>query len=186
MMFCGELAGALHRGLDADDEAQLVRLPLDPLDEAAAPAAQADDRGVDHSGWIPASWISLVHLAISCLMNAANSSGGIGAGSRPSPARLPLTSGLARLAVTTSWIFATTVFGVFAGATRPYQMRVSKPGKVSAIAGRSGASGERCGEVTPSPFILPPWICGIETARSPSVKSTCPESTSVMASGTPL
>src|SRR3954471_24828488 len=126
VMLRGEVAPPVHFRFDTDDEAQLVRFSLDRLDEAAAPAAEADDRGVDHSGWIPASRISFVHLAISCLMNAANSSGGIGAAWSPTRGSRALTSGLARLADTTSCSFATTAFGVLAGATRPYQMRVSK------------------------------------------------------------
>src|SRR4051812_30301734 len=116
-MLRGELACAFHIGVDTKDEAQLLRLSLDRLDEAASPAAQADDGSVHHSGWIPASRISRVHLAISCLMKSANSSGGIGAGSRPSPASRPFTSGLSRLAATTWCSLATIGFGVFAGAT---------------------------------------------------------------------
>src|SRR5437588_33482 len=181
-----EFARSAELGVDAEHEAKLLRLPLDRLDEASSPAPETDDRRVDHCGSIPALRISRVHLAISCLMNAANSSGARGAGSRPSPASFALTSGLARLADTTSCTFATTGFGVLAGATRPYQMRVSKPGKVSAIAGSSGASGVRCGEVTARPFIFPPRTCGTPTAKPPSGKSTWPRTRSVMASGTPL
>src|SRR5262249_5161976 len=124
-MLRGEFARGVRGGVHADDEAPLVRFALSRLPEAGAPAAPADRRGVDRAGWIPAWRIALVHLAISCLMKAANSSGGIGAGSRPSPASRALTSGLARLAATTSCTLVTTALGVPAGATRPYQMRVS-------------------------------------------------------------
>src|SRR4051812_11750268 len=102
-------------GFGTGGEAQLARVPLPRLDEAASPAAKADDGGADHSGCIPASRISRVHLTISCLMKAANSAGGSGAGSRPSPASFDLTSGLARLAVTTSGTLASIAFAGFDG-----------------------------------------------------------------------
>src|SRR6185369_17660989 len=73
--------------LDAQHEPQLRGFSLYRFNQRAAPAAEADDGGVDHCGSIPASLTSLLHLAISCLMNSANSSGAIGAGSSPRPAR---------------------------------------------------------------------------------------------------
>src|SRR5258706_14742750 len=121
----GKFARRACVGLHAEHEAQALRFALHRLDEDAAPAAEADDGGVDHCGSIPASRTSLPHLAISLLMNSPSSSGVIGAGSRPMPARRAFTSGLARLAATTWCSFATTGRGVPAGATSPYPMRRS-------------------------------------------------------------
>src|SRR5258707_7084300 len=89
----GEFARRARVRFDAEDEAQALRFSLHRLDEGAAPAAEADDGGVDHCGSIPASRTSFVHLTISFLMNSANSSGAIGAVSRPSPASRAFTSG---------------------------------------------------------------------------------------------
>src|SRR3954467_12750545 len=124
-MLGGEVLRGPRLRFDAENETQLLRLPLHRFHQRPAPAAESDYCGGYHSGRIPASRTSRPHLAISCLMNAPNSSGAMGAGSRPRPPRFASTSGLASPAATTSCTFCTTAFGVFAGATSPYQIRVS-------------------------------------------------------------
>src|SRR5260221_10376823 len=145
----GEFARGMRGDIDCADEAQAVAMALHRGDEAPPPPPQSDDRGRNHprhSGWMPASRTSRVHFAISRLMNSANSSGAIGAGSSPRPPSLSFTSGFARLAATTSWSRVTTARGVPARATRPAQKRVSKPRNTPPLARISGRAHGGTGE----------------------------------------
>src|SRR5215510_12440729 len=54
-----------------------------------------------------------------------------------------------------SAILLTTAAGVPAGARMPSQEVTSKPGRLSATAGKSGAAGVRCRLATPSALSLP-------------------------------
>ena len=79
--------------------------------EVAKRVAQADDRGVDHSGWIPASLINLLLFTWSARMVAANCSGEPPRICMPSTSSRETTSGKAS-ARAISWESLATCFRV--------------------------------------------------------------------------
>src|SRR4051812_28062371 len=83
------------------------------------------------------------HRAISDLMKAPNSSGVLGAKRAPSTSRRCFRSAPCMIVVTSAFHLRTSSPGVPAGASKPIQLLTSKPGRVSATVGRSGAAAER-------------------------------------------
>ena len=58
--------------------------------------------------------------------------------------------------------FSTMSFGVFAGASRPYQPLTAKSGMpASAVVGTSGRPGARFSAAIARPFIFPDLTCGV-------------------------
>ena len=68
--------------------------------------------------------------------------------------------------LTSLLIFSTIAGGVPAGAQRPYQAPVTKPGNVSATVGTSGSNFDRVFEVIPTARNVPAftwgWLAGME------------------------
>ena len=71
-------------------------------------------------------------------------------------ASLSFISGVFRACVVAPFNLSTTSFGMPAGPTMANQAVMSKPGRISAMAGTSGASGVRLGDVTPSARMVLP------------------------------
>ena len=69
---------------------------------------------------------------------------------------------------------STTGRGVPAGAKRPTQTPISKPGTVSATAGRSGVAAKRRSPVTPSARSRPSRACGRAEGSVSNIRSTWP------------
>ncbi len=77
--------------------------------------------------------------------------------------------------------------GVPAGTSIPYQFVMSKPGNpASAIAGKSGAIGERWGLVTPSARSLPALTSGSDCRMFMKYAEICPLIRSMIAVLGPL
>src|SRR5882672_6059537 len=83
-------------------------------------------------------------------------------GSMPSRSNRSRKSGRRITVTESSWTFLTMSRGVPAGAMNPYQAVISKPGRVSAIAGTSGIAFALLGPVTPSALSLPLRVSWIE------------------------
>ena len=81
---------------------------------------------------------------------------------------------------------ATISFGVFAGASRPNQLAISKSGTpASDIVGSSGMSFERSGPATARSLSLPPSDIDFADGGPVSMTSTTPATTSVIAGAVP-
>ena len=117
---------------------------------------------------------------------AANASGKLPTGSPPSVVMRSRISGCWTIFATSSRMRTTMSRGVPAGAKRPNHATVSKPGSVSATAGRSGTSGERWAVVTASARTRPALMWPIAGGRLPMNIATCPPITSVSAGVAPL
>src|SRR5450755_3314564 len=77
--------------------------------------------------------------------------------------------------------------GVLAGASSPYQLLASKPGRPdSAMVGMLGINAERLMVVTAMPLILPPLVCGTALAAVANTSCTCPPTRSIIAGPPPL
>jgi len=90
--------------------------------------------------------------------------------------RLSCTSGWRRASFASALIFSMMAFGVFGGATIPYQATASKPGSSSAIVGTFGKLGMRVADATASSLSLPASTRGNETPRLSNIRSTSPAS----------
>src|SRR5262249_34292601 len=112
------------------------------------------------STFAPDSLTTRPHFACSAARNAANCAGDPPSVSPPSLARRSRTSFAASARFTSALSFAITGAGVPAGASSPYQVFASNPGKPdSATVGTAGSSGERFAEVTASARSLPLLTC---------------------------
>ncbi len=105
-------------------------------------------------------------------MNWPNCSGLLGAGSAISNAKRDFTSGLCRAWVNAVLSLRTVSAGVAAGTTRPHQVSMLKPGRVSATVGTSGMVAVRCAVVTASALSLPARMLADAVARLSKLKST--------------
>src|SRR5258706_264920 len=140
----------------------------------------------NQSSFAPAAWTILPIFAISALICAANCSGVFATGSIPSLSRRSRKSARLMIVTESSWIFFTISRGVPAGAMKPYQAWMSKPGSVSAIAGTSGSAFARRGLVTPSAFNLPLFVIWIDAVIPPKISGTWLASTSAIPWPKPL
>ena len=89
-------------------------------------------------------------------------------------------------ATESSWILFTISRGVPAGARKPYQAVMSKPGRVSATAGTFGSAFARLGPVTASAFNFPLRVSWIEAVMPPKISGTWLASTSAIPWPNPL
>src|SRR5260370_40500657 len=91
-----------------------------------------------------ASWTTLLHLAISALMRAPNSSGVLATGGNPSVSSRSLTSAAATALAMSARQRSMMSFAVPAGATMPVNVSLSRSGTpASELVGTSGSTGER-------------------------------------------
>src|SRR5258708_167280 len=109
----------------------------------------------NQSSLAPAALTIFAQWARSVLICAANSSGVFPTGSIPSLSRRSRKSGRLMTATESSWIFFTISRGAPAGAMKPYQAVMSKPGRVPATAGTFGSGFSLVGPVTASVFDFP-------------------------------
>src|SRR5262249_24704107 len=97
-----------------------------------------------HSARMFASWTTLLHLAISALMRAPNSSGVLATGPNPRVPSRSLTSAAATALATSARQRSMMSFAVPAGATIPVNVSLSRSGTpASALVGTFGSAGER-------------------------------------------
>src|SRR5687768_7831675 len=87
-----------------------------------------------------ASLMSLAYLAISSLMNAANSAGVLDTASTPRSAKRFFTSGSASAFTVSAFSLSTIAFGLPAGSSTPHQLTATRPGAASRHSGGSGSS----------------------------------------------
>ena len=98
-------------------------------------------------------------------MSPANCSGVLGTGSAINCAKRVFVSGACKADTNAALSRDTTSRGVPAGAIRPHQVSISKPGSVSAMVGTSGSSGLRTDDVTASGSSLPARMLTAAVAR---------------------
>ena len=120
-------------------------------------------------------------------MNSPNCAGAIGAACRPIALSFSAISGSAMMRLISRLSLSTTGAGVAAGATTPYQVPVSKPGRPdSAIVGTSGRMATRLSDDTASGRILPAFTCGIRVTMLSNCAWNTPPSRSLVAGALPL
>ncbi len=116
------------------------------------------------------------YLARSAAMNLSNSAGVEDTGSAIRVSKRVLVSGAASASAKARLSLSSTGLGVPAGATRPHQVSMAKPGKVLDSAGTPGSSVVGFSEVTANALSLPERILGAAAARLSMLKSTSPDS----------
>src|SRR5262245_24470482 len=141
--------------------------------------------GLSHSGLIPASLMIGPHISVSDASRAASSAGVDTVTGAPMASYLSLTEGCSSAATASARILVAISFGVFACTNNPHQGDTSNPGIDSAIAGISGAAGERFGEVTAMPRMVLFWCWDMTPGRLLNIASTRPGMRSFMASAAP-
>src|SRR5262245_24574293 len=140
---------------------------------------------LSHSGLIPASLMIGPHISVSDASRAASSAGVDAVTGAPMASYLSLTEGCSSAATASARILVAISFGVFACTNNPHQGDTSNPGIDSAIAGISGAAGERFGEVTAMPRMVLFWCWDMTPGRLLNIASTRPGMRSFMASAAP-
>src|SRR5450759_4262190 len=136
---------------------------------------------------MPAYSTTFIHFVISFFRNAANAGGDSTSGREPSPARSSVSSGAFRICVRSRCRRMRILRGVAAGATNPFQIRISYPGTPdSAMVGTPGSNGHRCAVVTAIIFSRPALICGNDEVGLLKATAVSPLSTAVVASALPL
>src|SRR5574343_721143 len=113
-----------------------------------------------HSSVIFSSFTILAIAGISTLSQCAKSVGDMREGSAPRVVRRSRTSGKAVMRSTSALSLSTTALGVPAGASRPCQLPVRKPGSVSATVGTLDNSSWRLVLDKAIRLILSPLRCG--------------------------
>src|SRR5258706_12855073 len=109
-----------------------------------------------HSTFPPASLTTFLHFAISDFTKSPHSFGVLVWISTPAADSLCITSGSARMRITSALSLLTISGGVFAVVNRPCQSSTENPGTpASEIVGTSGNAGERLRAVTASARSLP-------------------------------
>jgi hypothetical protein len=95
-------------------------------------------------------------------------------------------SGIASTSLVAALRRATTSAGIFAGPVRPKKLsRTRRPWPVSTTVGTSGASGERCDEVTASGLIWPVLKNGTKAVMTSMPTGITPEIRSVVIGAPP-
>src|SRR5450759_4876542 len=108
----------------------------------------------------------------SIFINVPNSSGVLGTGSASRVAKRVLVSG-ALSAATKAWLSrVSTSLGVAAGATKPHQVSIANPLRVSATGGTPGKALTGFNVVTARALSLHDRILGAAVARLSKLKST--------------
>src|SRR5262249_9291318 len=118
-----------------------------------------------HSPLIPASLMIGPHIAVSDASRAASSAGVETTTGAPIASYLSLTNGCCSAATVSVTSLLTISLGVLAWTYSPHQGETSKPGMDSAMAGMSGAAGERFGDVTGMPPKVLVWGGGRAPGR---------------------
>src|SRR5687767_136415 len=115
------------------------------------------------SSLMPASTMIFANFADSCRMKVRNSSGVVGAGSKPAFLSLPAIAGSLSACTAAALSRFSTASGSPAGPKNPKKFTSSKPasGGCSAIAGTSGSAETRVVEVTPIGRIFPLSMKGL-------------------------
>src|SRR5450755_1290528 len=135
---------------------------------------------------MPADSMTRLYFAVSRARKVVNCSGVLATTVMPSLYIFCLISGCVSTLESAPCRTCTVSLGVAAGTSMPYQLVMSNPGTVAAIGGMSGAIGEGCGLVTPSPRNLPSLISGRHWRMFMKYTCTRPPSTSTNAGPAPL
>src|SRR5262245_8931616 len=122
----------------------------------------------DHSGLIPADWITLAHFSVSSAMSLPKSAGEPASTVPPRVSvRRALILGSARPALISLLSLSTMSAGVFLGAPTPKKVLASWPGTNSATVGMSGRASERVAVVIASRRSLPALTYWIDEGPPP-------------------
>jgi hypothetical protein len=139
----------------------------------------------DHSGLMPANWITFAHFSDSVATKAPKSAALKIIGMVPSSASRDLMVGFASPALI-SWLRRAMISGgVPFGTPTPAHVLASYPGTVSAIVGTSGSMSNRLLPATPSARSAPVRTCGSDVTITSNPTCTCPATRSVIMGALP-
>src|SRR5262245_30367086 len=166
MFITGFAAVALNSDSQAPKNAKVLSKPVhlrelvNEVQKMLASVAPPPERPPPQSTVTPAVFTTSCHLPRSSLTKAPKPSGVVGDGTAPSSKNFALVSASSRKVFISAPILSTIDRGVAACTNIPCQAEASNPGSVSAMAGTSGALGERSSVDMPSACTFPPFTCG--------------------------